>query len=272
MATPKGDPNAKVTRPTPSGGSVTMTQSDWNTFDTNFKKSANVDSPSVYSPSGERIPSGAETQATRVSNIRENARAISNWRQQEEIRKGQAGMIGGPTNRFGQPLESFYVKTDPNTGKAPLPELKPMPSFGGNPDFAPKFPAFLGGAAITKAPSYSGGGTGSMAFNNFPSYSGGATGSISSGFLPPFSSGLNNLSTGGSYLSPAIEEREKQARSLGLGFEMSPFQQYLAGFNRQPTRAETSILGLRKGIQNLPALSGLMGSPASLLAQRNMAA
>jgi hypothetical protein len=265
-----------------------MTQSDWNTFDTNFKKSANVDSPSVYSPSGERIPSGAETQATRVSNIRENARAISNWRQQEEIRKGQGAQVGGPVNMFGRPVKDFFVKTDPATGRTPIPELKPMPSFGGNPDFAPKFPAFLGGAAITKAPSYSGGAagsmafnnfpsysgekTGSMAFNNFPSYSGGAAGSISSGFLPPFSSAFNNLSTGGSYLSPAIEEREKQARSLGLGFEMSPFQQYLAGFNRQPTRAETSILGLRKGIQNLPVLSGLMGSPASLLAQRTMAA
>ena len=92
-----------------------------------------------------------------------------------------------------------------------------------------------------------------------------ATGPMSSGFMRPFDSGLNgksDLYTGGAYLSPAIEEREKQARSSGLGFEMSPFQQFFSGFYRQPTRDETSTLGLRKGIQNLPALGGLTGSPA----------
>ena len=226
-----------------------MKQSDWDRFDKNFEKSANVDSPSVYSPSGERIPSGAETQAARVSNIGRNAEAISNWRQQEKIREGQGAQVGGPVNMFGQPVKDFFVKTDPATGRTPIPELRPMPSFGGKPDFIPKFPDFL-----TNSGS-------SVASSQF----GGATGSISSGILPQFDSGLSgksNLSTGGSYLSPAIEEREKQARSLGLGFTMSPFQQMFSGFNRQPTRSEASILGLRNGIQNLPALGGLMGSPA----------
>jgi hypothetical protein len=254
MATPKEDPNAKVTRPTPSGGSVTMKQSDWDRFDQNFAKSANVDSPSVYSPSGERIPSGAETQAARVSNIGTNARAISDWRQQEKIREGQGAQVGGPVNMFGQPVKDFFVKTDPATGRTPIPELKPMPSFGGKPDFIPEFPDFLKSSGS------------SVASSQF----GGATGSIPSGILPQFDSGLNgksNLYTGGAYLSPAIEEREKQARSSGLGFEMSPFQQFVSGFNRQPTRDETSTLGLRNGIQNLPALGGLTGSPATPLTE-----
>jgi hypothetical protein len=213
---------------------------------------------------------------------------------------------------FGQPVKDFFVKTDPATGRTPIPELKPMPSFGGKPDFIPKFPEFLGSATPSVASSQFGGSAG---FNGGISASTGfgAMQREQSKMTPPpirnqslfggmgyanaigggpqpastmvptspltddprrrlFGSGLNNLSTGGSYLSPAIEEREKQARSLGLGFEMSPFQQYLAGFNRQPTRAEASILGLRKGIQNLPALPGLMGSPAIQLTQRNMVA
>lgn len=314
MATPKEDPNAKVTRPTPSGGSVTMKQSDWDRFDKNFEKSANVDSPSVYSPSGERIPSGAETQAARVSNIGRNAEAISNWRQQEEIRKGQGAQVGGPVNMFGQPVDSFFVKADPTTGRTPIPELKPMPSFGGKPDFIPKFPDFLTNFGSSVAASQFGGGTGfnggiiaSTGFGAMQREQGemmpppirnqslfggmGYASAISGGPQPAStmvpnpltadprsrlfgssSNGKSNLYTGGAYLSPAIEEREKQARSSGLGFEMSPFQQMFSGFNRQPTRDETSTLALRRGIQNLPALGGLMGSPAIPLNNRTMVA
>jgi hypothetical protein len=131
----------KKTITTPSGATVTMSEEDWTRYHWNslagFQGS---EAPARALPDGSFTPSGAETQAAREAAVAANSRAISDWKQQEYIRQGQSGGVGGPVNMFGKPIESFWVKTDPKTGQTPLPQMQPVPRFGGQSDFVPEFP------------------------------------------------------------------------------------------------------------------------------------
>ena len=72
-----------------------------------------------------------KVQQERIAAVRENARAMSRYRQEKEIAKGQrrpreerakGGYDATPTGRFGQPVESFWTAEPPQ-----MPEMRPVP-------------------------------------------------------------------------------------------------------------------------------------------------
>lgn len=131
-----------LTRGTPSGGTVSMPASAWDRYYENQAATRTIDSPATYARDGSYIPSGKEVQDARIQTVRDNIQAINKWKQQDAILKGQqdaqinfpSGM-GMPVNMFGQPIDSFRVKVDPETGRPPAPEIKPLPTFDMSPGY-----------------------------------------------------------------------------------------------------------------------------------------
>jgi hypothetical protein len=71
-------------------------------------------------------------QKERIAAVRENARTMNRYREQKQTYKDQTGArerraAGGydatPTNRYGQPIESFWAKEPPA-----MPEMRPVPA------------------------------------------------------------------------------------------------------------------------------------------------